>query len=78
MKLLKLAPTNTEIESFQEIGEEENFFHVVKNHRQACIRRYLRKLRKERLREKKKQEERWVEEEERNRNDVLNMNMLGE
>lgn len=78
MKLLKLAPTNTEIESFQEIEGEENFFLVVKNHRQACIRRYLRKLRKERLREKKKQEERWVEEEERNRNDVLNMNMLGE
>ena len=78
MKLLKLVATNTEIEPIQGSGEEENFFTIIKNHRQACIRRYLRRLRKERLREKKKQEERWVEEEERNRNDVLNMNMLGE
>lgn len=78
MKLLKLAATNTEIEPYQEPAEEENFFTVIKNHRQACIRRYLRRLRKERLREKRKQEERWVEEEERNRNDVLNLNMLGE
>lgn len=46
MKLLKLVATNTEIEPVQGSVEEENFFVVIKNHRQACIRRYLRRLRK--------------------------------
>lgn len=46
MKLLKLVATNSEIEPVQGSVEEENFFVVIKNHRQACIRRYLRRLRK--------------------------------
>lgn len=38
----------------------------------------MRRIRKEKLKEKKRQEEEWVEEVERKRNSMLNYNMLKE
>lgn len=33
--------------------DEPNFFIILKNHRQSCIRKYLRKIRKQTQQQKK-------------------------